>query len=245
MDDARYTVVVADDEADQRDRMSLALERTGRFTVVGRAADGDEVIDLVREHQPDLMVIDLRHGTPGDLQGWPMIQVDAPDCAVVVLSGEPVDDHALPPVTAGTTSWFTRGIEPRRLVDEVLQLLAPSRDAFDVARITGMRFAAGANEAARAFVLAAVEGWGLAPLASTAALLACDAVGATLHASGEVEYTVRPIGADRVRVEIGTSVVSLGPGAAPEGRGRALLDLYAARWGTAVSGGEAVVWFEL
>lgn len=51
-------VVVADDSRLMRRMLADALGRQG-FDVVGTAADGDEALDLCREHRPDALTLDL------------------------------------------------------------------------------------------------------------------------------------------------------------------------------------------
>lgn len=237
MEGGRYTVVVADDEADQRERLSAALERTGRFTVVARAADGAEVVDLVREHRPDLTLVDLTLGTVDGLDVVPLIRAGAPECAVVVMAG--VEDEVDRAGGAATSMRSLRLDErPGGFVDELLQVLASSPG---VAAVSALTVHDGGGTAARTFVTDVLHDWGAGAAAATATLLACDAIGSA--SAGEVEITVRLLGERRVRVEVGTAEPTTEGLAEP--RWRWLLEHYAQRWGTAVSRAGAVVWFEL
>jgi DNA-binding NarL/FixJ family response regulator len=51
-------VVVADDDVLLREGLASLLERSG-YRVVGRAGDGPRLLALVREHLPDLVVVDI------------------------------------------------------------------------------------------------------------------------------------------------------------------------------------------
>ncbi|MFA9445791.1 response regulator [Egicoccus sp. AB-alg6-2] len=53
------TVVVVDDEPGLRRLLVLLIERDGRFRVVAQAEDGIEALAAVREHDPDLLLLDL------------------------------------------------------------------------------------------------------------------------------------------------------------------------------------------
>ena len=50
--------VIVDDEADVRDVLALRLQRNGNFDVVAVGSDAPEAIDLCKEHQPDVLVLD-------------------------------------------------------------------------------------------------------------------------------------------------------------------------------------------
>ena len=53
----RPVVLVADDDDDIRDLVAFRLDRAG-YEVL-RAGDGQEALDLAREHRPDLAVLDV------------------------------------------------------------------------------------------------------------------------------------------------------------------------------------------
>jgi DNA-binding NarL/FixJ family response regulator len=81
-------VVLADDEVLMREGLAGLLERSG-FEVVGQCGDASELIDLVRELWPDLVIVDIRmpptHTTEG-LEAAEAIREEFPDIALVVLS---------------------------------------------------------------------------------------------------------------------------------------------------------------
>ena len=56
-DTDRPVVLVADDDDDIRDLVAFRLDRAG-YEVL-RAGDGQQALDLAREHNPDLAVLDV------------------------------------------------------------------------------------------------------------------------------------------------------------------------------------------
>jgi DNA-binding NarL/FixJ family response regulator len=81
-------VVIADDDLLVRQGIARLLERPP-FEVVGVAAESTEVIKLVREHVPDLVVLDVRmppsHTTEG-LDAAQAIRAEFPGIRILVLS---------------------------------------------------------------------------------------------------------------------------------------------------------------
>src|SRR5687768_10100638 len=59
-----WRVLVADDEADLRRLMTMALEFEERLEVVASASDGAEAIAMAQEVRPDLAILDQMLGGP-------------------------------------------------------------------------------------------------------------------------------------------------------------------------------------
>jgi len=96
-------VVVADDDVLLREGLSSLLARSG-FEVVGQAADATELLALVREHKPQLVVVDIRmpptHTTEG-LDAARVIRAELPDTGILVLSAHVEVEHATELLASG------------------------------------------------------------------------------------------------------------------------------------------------
>ena len=55
----KVKILLADASDDARGLLQTTLERSGHFEVVASTGDGTQVVELVRLHKPDLMVMDL------------------------------------------------------------------------------------------------------------------------------------------------------------------------------------------
>ena len=89
-------MVVADDDVLLREGLASLLERS-EFEVVGQAGDARELLELVREHQPELVIVDIRmpptHSTEG-LEAAHTIREEFPDTGILVLSAHVEIEHA-------------------------------------------------------------------------------------------------------------------------------------------------------
>jgi DNA-binding NarL/FixJ family response regulator len=96
-------VVLADDDILLREGMASLLELSG-FRVEGRAGDAAELITLVREHHPDLAIVDIRmppdHQTEG-LEAARVIREEFPQTAILVLSVHADVEHAMELLASG------------------------------------------------------------------------------------------------------------------------------------------------
>jgi DNA-binding NarL/FixJ family response regulator len=105
---ANRRVVMAEDDVLFREALAKLLESSG-FDVVGRAGDGSEVLPLVREHIPDLVIVDVRmpptHSTEG-LQAARAIRREFPDIGIIVLSAHVEVDHAMDLLASGRATGY-------------------------------------------------------------------------------------------------------------------------------------------
>jgi DNA-binding NarL/FixJ family response regulator len=125
MTDAPFRTVLADDVFDLRFMVKLALERSGRFVVVAEAENGDEAVEMAREHQPDLVLLDVSMPVKDGLEALPDIRKVSPAAKIVMLSGFEAARLASTALEAGASAYLEKGIPPRELVDELLKVLDP------------------------------------------------------------------------------------------------------------------------
>jgi DNA-binding NarL/FixJ family response regulator len=96
-------VVLADDDVLLREGIASLLEHSS-FQVVGQAGTAAELIELVREGHPDLVVVDIRmppdHATEG-LEAARVIRAELPQTGILVLSAHAEVEHAMELLASG------------------------------------------------------------------------------------------------------------------------------------------------
>jgi DNA-binding NarL/FixJ family response regulator len=97
-------VVVADDDVLLREGLASLLSGQSDFQVVGRAGDATELLELVREHEPELVIVDIRmppaHSTEG-LEAAHSIREQFPDIGILVLSAHVEIEDAIELLSSG------------------------------------------------------------------------------------------------------------------------------------------------
>jgi DNA-binding NarL/FixJ family response regulator len=100
---AAMRVVVADDDVLLREGLASLLNLSG-FDVVGQAGDGRELLGLVRDKSPQLVVTDIRMpptNTTEGLDAARVIRDELPDTGVLVLSAHVEVEHAMELLASG------------------------------------------------------------------------------------------------------------------------------------------------
>lgn len=101
-------VLITDDHSIVREGLSLILETANDIEVVGEAADGSEALRLVAEHQPDVVLMDLRMPGMDGLTAIEHLQRDHPQVAVVILTTYNEDDLMMRGLQAGAKGFLLK-----------------------------------------------------------------------------------------------------------------------------------------
>jgi DNA-binding NarL/FixJ family response regulator/anti-sigma regulatory factor (Ser/Thr protein kinase) len=115
---AQARVIIADSNPVLRAGLRAALSQAAEIEITAEAGNGEDAVALVREHHPDVLLLDARMPLP---EGLATIRLISPFTRVVTLTS--VDDAhlALGAVAAGASGCLLRGeFEPGELIQVVL-----------------------------------------------------------------------------------------------------------------------------
>lgn len=113
------TVVLADDHPMFREGLRFTLAQAADVVVVGEAADGQAALDLVEQHRPDIVMMDL--GMPGlDGLGATRLLVERGlPTRVLVLTMYDDDANVLAALEAGALGYLLKGAGPDQILSAV------------------------------------------------------------------------------------------------------------------------------
>jgi two-component system, NarL family, nitrate/nitrite response regulator NarL len=109
-------VLIVDDHPLTRDALAGLLTQH-EFNVVGEAADGEESIEVARELQPDLVLLDLSMPGIGGLGALPLLREVAPASEVVMLTASVDEGNLLASIRAGAAGYLLKTEPPERIVE--------------------------------------------------------------------------------------------------------------------------------
>ncbi|MCS6889510.1 response regulator transcription factor [Chloroflexus sp.] len=101
-------IVICDDQAVVRDGLALLLKLERDFEVVGAASDGAEALELVAQHQPDLVLMDLKMPGMNGIEATRQIRARYPDVKVLVLTTYDDDEWLFDALRAGAHGYLLK-----------------------------------------------------------------------------------------------------------------------------------------
>jgi len=113
------TVLLVDDQRLVRAGLRMLLESTADLTVVGEAADGVEAVRLAAEHNPDLILMDLRMPGMDGATATAHIIASHPATKVLVLTTFDDDEHLYPALAAGASGYLVKDTDPDDLLTAI------------------------------------------------------------------------------------------------------------------------------
>src|SRR5262245_21780684 len=86
VDQAKVRVLVADDHPVVRRGIMANVQPQGDMTVVAEAGDGAEALALIREHLPDVVLLDLRMPQMDGLDVLAEVNLSKLPCKVIIMT---------------------------------------------------------------------------------------------------------------------------------------------------------------
>lgn len=84
---APRSIIICDDALPYRRVLSRLIAADARWELVAEASNGREAIDLVRTHQPDLLLLDVSMPVLSGIAALPELREASPATRIVMLTG--------------------------------------------------------------------------------------------------------------------------------------------------------------
>jgi two-component system cell cycle response regulator DivK len=118
------TILIVEDDEDSRYVYGIVLEDHGFSVAMARS--GDEGLRLARETRPHAILMDV--SIPG-MDGWTVTQrlkadPETRDIPVIIITAHAFPEDVARARQVGCDSFLTKPCEPRRVLEEILKVLA-------------------------------------------------------------------------------------------------------------------------
>lgn len=121
------SVVIADDHPALRMGVRALLEEESDLRVVAEVADGGQVLPVVRDKRPDVLVLDIELTGVGGLEVLRRLQQAGTDTRVLVLSMHGDKSCVLAAIRLGAVGYLLKGATAAELREAVRRVAAGDR----------------------------------------------------------------------------------------------------------------------
>jgi DNA-binding NarL/FixJ family response regulator len=128
------SVLLADDQPLLRRGFRMIIEAEENLTVTGEAGDGEEAVQLARQHPPDVVLMDIRMPGTDGIEATRRITAGNPAVRVLVLTTFDLDEYAFGALRAGASGFLLKDVRPAELVTAIRTVA--SGDAVVSPRVT-------------------------------------------------------------------------------------------------------------
>jgi DNA-binding NarL/FixJ family response regulator len=109
-------ILIADDHPIVRRGLRMTIDAEQDMRVVAEAADGAEVPALVKQHSPDVVLLDLQMPTQNGAETLLQLRPDFPDLPVLILTSFSDDAHLYAALRAGASGFLLKEMDGDELV---------------------------------------------------------------------------------------------------------------------------------
>jgi NarL family two-component system response regulator LiaR len=116
---AKIRVLIVDDHGVVRQGLRTYLELMDDLEVVGEAGNGLEAVAQVRQHQPDVVLMDLVMPEMDGIEATRQVGTISPSTRVIVLTSFADDEKVFPAIKAGATGYLLKDVSPGDLANAI------------------------------------------------------------------------------------------------------------------------------
>lgn len=117
-------VLIADDHPIVREGLAAMLSQRDIMCVVGQATNGEEAIALFKQHQPDVLLMDVNMPRQGGLTAATHILKNFPSARVILLSWSDAEEHIYQGFTLGAKAYLLKDMPPEAIYQAVQDVYA-------------------------------------------------------------------------------------------------------------------------
>lgn len=147
MESEVISVLVVDDHALHRDGTRHILEQHPDLEVVGDADSGEKALALIRQLQPDVVLMDIRLPGMNGIEATRRIHKDHPGVRVLMVTAHDDDEYVRGALEAGAAGYLSKTAPGRKLV-EAVRAVAAGTTVLEPAMLTRLMAEQGATRAA-------------------------------------------------------------------------------------------------
>jgi DNA-binding NarL/FixJ family response regulator len=115
-------VIIFDDNNSLRDSVSMLLQDTVDFTLVGAYAHCLDVIENIKETKPNVVIMDIDMPGMNGIEGVKLIRRNFPTVQILMLTVFDDDEKVFAAIKAGADGYILKNAEPKKLLNAISEV---------------------------------------------------------------------------------------------------------------------------
>jgi DNA-binding NarL/FixJ family response regulator len=116
----QITLVIADDHEIFRDGLALLLNKQENMTLVGQASNGRELIQMVADKKPDMVLTDIKMPYLDGIEACRLMLQQDPTLKIIALSMFEEEDLIVEMLEAGAKGYLLKNADKREIQEAIL-----------------------------------------------------------------------------------------------------------------------------
>lgn len=112
-------ILIADDHAIVRRGLRMLISGESDMEIIGEAANGLEAVELYRQLQPDIILLDLVMPGQSGLEALTQIRAEFPQACVLVLSTFGDNERVFAAIRGGASGYLLKDASPEQLLQAI------------------------------------------------------------------------------------------------------------------------------
>jgi NarL family two-component system response regulator LiaR len=113
------SIILGEDHLITRQGIHRLLEDEDGFTIVGEASNGEEVVRMVNELKPDVVVMDIAMPKLNGIEATRQIKLTHPRTGILILSAYDDDEYVFALLKAGAAGYLLKSVSGDELVKAI------------------------------------------------------------------------------------------------------------------------------
>jgi DNA-binding NarL/FixJ family response regulator len=115
----KIKVLLAEDHVIVRESIKQLLQKEPDLEVVGEAGDGEQAIQMVNRHHPDVVVLDVAMPKVNGIEATKQIKQIRPSTAILILTAYDYDQYIFALFEAGAAGYLLKDVSGQELMNAV------------------------------------------------------------------------------------------------------------------------------
>jgi DNA-binding NarL/FixJ family response regulator len=113
------TILIADDQTLMREGLKTILDLENDMRVIGTAENGQQAYEMVREHKPDIVLMDIKMPVMDGIESTKKIKKDFPHTLVLILTTFAEDEYIVEGMANGASGFLLKDMPGDKLIASI------------------------------------------------------------------------------------------------------------------------------